>query len=76
VALTWNASSSTVAGYNVYRSTVSSGPFTRINSSLVTGLSYTDSTVQNTTTYYYVTTAVDSGGNESAFSNEVSATIP
>ena len=76
VALTWNASTSTVAGYNVYRGTVSGGPYAKINSSLVAALNYTDSTVQNGTTYFYVTTAVDSGGNESVFSNEVSAIIP
>jgi hypothetical protein len=76
VALTWNASTSTVAGYNVYRSTVSGSSYALINSSLVAVLNYTDSTVQNGTTYYYVTTAVDSSGNESTFSNEVSAPIP
>jgi len=48
----------------------------RINSSLVAVLNYTDSTVQSGTTYYYVTTAVDSSGIESVFSNQVSATIP
>jgi hypothetical protein len=76
VALTWNASTSTVSGYNVYRSTLSGGSYLRVNSSLVAGLSYTDSTVQNTTTYYYVTTAVDNAGMESTFSNQVSAVIP
>jgi fibronectin type 3 domain-containing protein len=76
VALNWNASSSTVAGYNVYRGTVSGGPYAKINSSLVVVLDYTDSNVQSGTTYYYVTTAVDSSGNESVFSNEVPATIP
>jgi len=76
VALTWDASTSTVSGYNVYRGTVSGGPYTLINSGLVTTLSYTDSTVQSGTTYYYVTTAVDSSGNESVHSNEVSAPIP
>jgi fibronectin type 3 domain-containing protein len=76
VALAWNASTSTVAGYNVYRGTVSGGPYTKINSSLVAALDYTDSTVQSSTTYYYVTTAVDSSGIESVFSNEVSAIIP
>jgi fibronectin type 3 domain-containing protein len=76
VALNWNASSSTVAGYNVYRGTVSGGPYAKINSSLVVVLDYTDSNVQSGTTYYYVTTAVDSSGNESVFSNEVSGTIP
>jgi len=76
VAVTWNASTSTVAGYNVYRSTVSAGPYAKINSSLVAALSYTDSAVQSGTTYYYVTTAADSSGNESVFSDQVSATIP
>ena len=76
VTLTWNASTSTVAGYNVYRSTVSGGGYVRINSLLVSGLTYADSTVQNTTTYYYVTTAEDSSGNESVYSNEATAVVP
>jgi Carboxypeptidase regulatory-like domain len=76
VALTWNASTSAVSGYNVYRSIVSGSSYVRINSSLSAGLSFTDATVQNGITYYYVTTAVDASGNESSFSNEVSAPIP
>jgi hypothetical protein len=76
VALTWTASTSTVAGYNVYRSTVSGSGYTKINSSLVVSANYTDSTVLSGTTYFYVTTAVDSSGTESAYSNEVSAAIP
>jgi fibronectin type 3 domain-containing protein len=42
----------------------------------VGGLAYTDRAVLGSTVYYYVTTAVDAGGNESAHSNEVSANIP
>jgi hypothetical protein len=76
VVLSWNASTSTVAGYNVYRRAVSGDPYTKINSSLVAALNYTDSTVQSGTTYFYVTTAVDSSGSESVYSNEVSATVP
>jgi hypothetical protein len=76
VALTWNASTSAVSGYNVYRSTVSGSGYTKINSSLVVGLSYSDATVQNSTTYYYVTTAVDSSSVESSYSNQVTAPIP
>ena len=76
VSLTWNASTSTVAGYNIYRSTVSGSGYTKINSSLVTTLTYTDSTVLSGTTYFYVTTAVDSAGTESTYSNQVSAAIP
>jgi len=76
VGLSWNASASVVAGYNVYRSTVSGQSYTRMNGSYVGGLSYLDSSVQNGLTYYYVTTAVDSSGIESVYSNEVSAKIP
>jgi HYDIN/CFA65/VesB family protein/centrosomal CEP192-like protein/Ig-like domain-containing protein len=76
VALNWNASTSTVSGYNVYRSTVSGSGYVKVNSTLVTGLTYTDSNVQSATTYYYVATAVDSTGSESVFSNEASAAIP
>ena len=76
VELSWIASTSTVAGYNVYRSTVSSTQYAKVNSSLVGSLAYTDTTVLSGTIYYYVTTAVDASGNESAHSNEVSANIP
>src|SRR5712664_2748458 len=77
VALTWNASTSTtVTGYNVYRSMVSGSSYVKINSTLDPGLSYTDATVQNATTYYYVTTAVDASGGESGFSGQASASIP
>ena len=75
VSLTWVASTSTVSGYHVYRGTQSGGPYTLINSGLVSGTTYTDSTVQSGTTYFYVVTAVDSSGNESAFSNEVQAVV-
>jgi hypothetical protein len=78
VALAWVASTSTtVAGYNVYRGTASGGPYaTRLNSSLVAGLSYTDTTVLAGQTYYYVVTSVDTSGNESGFSTQAVATIP
>ena len=76
VALTWNASTSTVSGYNIYRGTATGGPYTKINASLVALVNFTDVTVQSGTTYFYVTTAVDSSGTESVNSNEVSATVP
>ena len=76
VSLSWTASTSTVSGYNVYRSTTTGSGYVKINSSLVSGLTYTDSNVTSGTNYYYVTTAVDSSGNESEYSNLASAAIP
>lgn len=76
VKLSWRASSSTVAGYNIYRSRTNGGPYFRINGAPVGSLTYTDSLVSGATTYYYVTTSVDSAGMESAYSNQASAKIP
>jgi hypothetical protein len=75
VALSWGASTSSVAGYNVYRSSVSGSSYAKINSSLVGGVGFTDSNVQTGRTYYYVATAVDANGNESVYSNEVPAVV-
>jgi fibronectin type 3 domain-containing protein len=47
-----------------------------LNSSPLSTTSYTDQAVQSGFTYYYVTTAVDSQGVESAYSNEAAATVP
>ena len=76
VLISWNPSSSNVAGYNIYRGTVSGGPYTKLNSSLRFATTYTDATVQSGRKYYYVTTAVDSNGVESMGSNEAPAAIP
>ena len=76
VTLSWTASTSQVVGYNVYRSSTSGGPYTKLNSTLLTGTSYTDTAVQHGATYYYVGTSVDSQMNESAYSNQASATVP
>ncbi len=76
VVLSWTASTSAVSGYNIYRGTTSGSPYTRLDSSVDSTTTYTDSSVQAGLTYYYVATAVDSNGVESTNSNEVSATIP
>jgi hypothetical protein len=76
VMLNWSPSTSSVTGYNVYRSTVNGSGYTKINPALVGTTSYDDTSVQTGTTYYYVTSSVDSGGDESAYSNQASATIP
>jgi len=76
VNLNWAASTSTVAGYNVYRGTQSGGPYAKINSSLRTATNYGDNSVQSGQVYFYVATAVDSSSNESAYSGEVAAAVP
>jgi hypothetical protein len=76
VTLTWTASTSTVSGYNVYRSTVTGGPYTKMTSSPTTATTYVDSAVSASTTYFYVVTSVDASGVESAYSAEVSAIVP
>jgi hypothetical protein len=78
VALNWTAStSSNVIGYNVYRGTVSGGPYTKLTSAPVSSTNYTDVTAQGGQTYYYVATAVDNSSNESAYSSPaVPAVVP
>jgi hypothetical protein len=78
VALGWTASTGTdITGYNVYRGTTSNGPYsTKVNTSLVGSVQFTDSNVTSGLTYYYVVTAVDSDNVESTFSNQATAVIP
>jgi Cep192 domain 4/Abnormal spindle-like microcephaly-assoc'd, ASPM-SPD-2-Hydin/HYDIN/CFA65/VesB-like, Ig-like domain len=76
VDLSWSASTSSVSGYNVYRSTTSGTGYSKINSALTPTTSYTDNSVLAGTTYYYVTTAVDASGHESGYSNQVQAVVP
>lgn len=84
VALTWTApttntdstSITDLAGYNVYYSTSSGGPYTQANASTVTGTNYAVTGLTNGTAYYFVVTAIDSESpvQESADSSEVNAT--
>jgi hypothetical protein len=76
VDVNWGASTSTVAGYNVYRGTVSGGPYSKVNTTLIPGLTFTDTTVSSGATYFYVVTAVAADGTESPFSSQVQAVIP
>jgi Abnormal spindle-like microcephaly-assoc'd, ASPM-SPD-2-Hydin len=75
VNLSWNASTSSVSGYNVYRGTTS-GSYTKINTTLDALTSYMDNTAASGTTYYYAATAVDSSGHESAYSSPLRVSIP
>ena len=75
VALAWNPSASSVAGYNIYRGVTSGGPYSKI-SSMNIDTTYTDTSVDAGQTYFYVTTAVDGSGKESANSNQTQAVVP
>ncbi len=73
VNLAWDANTEPdLAGYRIHSGT-SSGSYTRpsIDVSLVNA--YSISNLQANTTYYFVVTAIDRAGNESAYSNEVAA---
>ncbi len=76
VGLAWADSSSSVSGFNVYRSSTSGGPYTRINSTLLPGTTFTDINVQAGQTYFYVTTAVSSSNVESGYSNQAQTVVP
>jgi Concanavalin A-like lectin/glucanases superfamily/Domain of unknown function (DUF2341)/Fibronectin type III domain len=71
VSLSWNASTGATS-YNVNRSTVSGSSYATVASGL-TATSYTDTGLNNGTTYYYVIEAINSAG-ASPNSNQASAT--
>ncbi|MGB6199807.1 MAG: choice-of-anchor D domain-containing protein [Candidatus Acidiferrales bacterium] len=76
VALSWNPSVSTVAGYYVYRSAPADDQLSKLTDAIVSSTSYQDSTVASGQTYIYAVTSVGSNNIESAFSTPVSVTIP
>jgi fibronectin type 3 domain-containing protein len=77
VLLTWTPSPSPAAtGYNIYRSNASGTGFSKINSTPVSALTYSDGTVVDGLTYYYTTTAVDLSGDESTYSEQIQIVIP
>lgn len=69
ITLTWTKSpEGDLAGYNVYRGG------TKINGSLLTTTSYSDTGLTNDTAYNYQVASVDYAGNESAKTSIISAT--
>ena len=75
VSLSWNSSTSSVSGYNVYRGTVA-GTYSRINTTLDPSPAYVDTTVVSGSTYYYAATAVNSNREESAYSGPLKVVVP
>jgi len=78
VVLLWTPSSTSgVVGYNVYRGTTSGGESsTPLNSTPVSGTTFTDESVTAGSTYYYVVTTVGSDDTQSPASAESSSTVP
>ena len=75
VTLSWTAStSSNVTGYTLYYGTVSGNYTYNVNVGNTT--SYTLSGLSTGATYYFAATAYDSAADQSAYSNQVSYTVP
>lgn len=79
VNLTWSAPTSStdpVAGYNVFRATGASTSYQLQNPAVDAQTAFTDSNVQNGTSYSYYVESVDAQGNPSAPSNVFTVAIP
>ena len=74
VKLNWEESPVTVAGYVVYRSADSSGPYMRISQASTS--EFVDTGLAAGHTYYYVVTSLDADQVESEYSSPISATVP
>jgi predicted phage tail protein len=76
VFLTWNENQEAdLAGYRVYRSTRSGRGYERLTEKLLNRTTFSDEGVKSGAVYYYVVTAVDRSGNESAKSEEKQASV-
>jgi len=76
IDLTWSPNTEAeLAGYNVYRRE-EGGPAVKINSELAKIPTYRDRDIQPGKKYFYSVAAVDLRGNESAYSDEASESVP
>jgi hypothetical protein len=67
VHVSWAANTEPdLAGYHVYRAIAATGPFTRIDGSLVATEAYVDASAPDSASLWYAVTALDATGNESA----------
>jgi hypothetical protein len=79
----WTAPTSHVDGsqisgpitYDVFRSTVSGGPYTKVTAAPISTVTFEDDTVQGGNTYFYVVVAYADNTGPSANSNETAAIV-
>lgn len=78
VELSWAQNDyATLAGYNLYRSeTGTDGSFKKLNSAVLTGISYTDTDVEPGKTYYYYFTVVNTEGKEEGTTSNTASAAP
>jgi hypothetical protein len=78
VSLSWTASTTAGVTYNVYRAITAGGYnyATPLNSTPISGTSFTDCSVALSQTYFYVIVAVNGSGNTSVNSSASTVTIP
>ena len=75
VSISWTPSTSAgVTSYNVYRSSVSGGPYAVVGNA--SSSSFTDNTVKAGATYFYVVTSLNASQIESVVSSETKVTVP
>jgi len=76
VSLVWNPSSEgDLAGYLVYRREQETREI-QLTDNMIPSASYVDKLVESGKTYYYRVRAVDTHGNQSEFSREISEKVP
>lgn len=74
VFLTWDENKEgDLAGYHVYRSLTNGKNYERLTPRPISRSTYSDESVTPGKTYYYAVTALDTTGNESAFSKQEKA---
>jgi hypothetical protein len=71
VYLRWQANLEPVAGYRVYRAARSGGPYLPLTDQPLASTAFKDPFLAPENNYFYVLTAVDDQGRESAYSREV-----
>jgi fibronectin type 3 domain-containing protein len=76
VALHWDASTSPVRGYHVYRATDADREPGLLAVTPADAIQYVDRTVQPGRTYFYTVNSVGLDGTESLASEQVAVTIP